>query len=98
MAALKRIAHSPDVIGIQLYDPTKGEFYPATSLDYYKVSDIDESGDPAYYGFLDINGNWFIMEYNTSAGTCRYFKGTSAYTTNWTGRALLEYGYFDVVF
>jgi len=96
--ARKRVAHSPDVVGIQVYDPTKGEFYPAISLDYYKISDIDESGDPAYYGYLDIDGNWYIMEYNVAAGTCRYFAGITGYTTAWGGRALLEYGYFDVVF
>lgn len=95
---MRRIAHAPNVISLELYDPIKGEYYPAHCLDYYKISDIDESGDPAYYGYLDMNGNWYIMEYSSSAGTCRYFKGTSAYTTNWTGRADLGYGYFDAVF
>jgi len=94
----KRIAHGPDVVGIQVYDPIKNEFYAAHSLDYYRISDIDESADPAYYGYLDIEGNWYIMEYNAASGTCRYKSGTTAYTTNWTGRALLVYGYFDAVF
>jgi hypothetical protein len=68
---------------------------PSPSMPGY-ASDIDESGATSYYGFLDENGNWCIME--VTATSVRYAAGTSDYTTNWTGRALLEYGYFNAVF
>ena len=70
----------------EIADPTAG----------YKISDIDESGTTAYYGYLDKNGNWYIME--VTGTTVRYFKGAEDYTTSWTGRALLGYGYFNAIF
>lgn len=62
----------------------------------YKPSDIDEEGTPAYYGFIAKDGRWYIM--TVTATAIRYTKGRSGYTTAWTGRAALEYGYFDVIF
>ncbi len=67
-----------------------------TALEDYKISDIDESTATAYYGFLDKDGSWYIME--VTATTVRYFAGTTGYATNWTGREDLEYGYYDAVF
>jgi hypothetical protein len=67
-------------------------------LSEYKISDVDESSDPKYYGFVDAEGAWYILEANETLGTYRYFKGTTDYATNWTGRALLVYGYFNAVF
>ena len=56
-----------------------------------------------YIGFLNKKGEWYILEQNTAAGanslqTFRYAKGTSAYTTNWTAKEGLTYGYVDVTF
>jgi len=64
----------------------------------YQPSDTDTSSDPKYYGFLAADGSWYIMEENTANGTFRYIRGTSGYTTNWTGRAALTYGYFNAMF
>ena len=66
-------------------------------LDKYFVSDVDESGDPKYYGFLTTSGAWYILQ-NTSETTFRYFAGTSDYPTNWTNRASLSYDYYNVIF
>lgn len=62
----------------------------------YKISDLDEAGATKYYGNLDDAGNWYILQLTSTAA--RYAKGTSAYTTAWTGRAGLTYDYFDAVF
>ena len=64
----------------------------------YKLSDMASTGDPTYYGYVDADGAWYIMEINTALGTARYVKGASNYTTSWTGRAGLTYGYFNAVF
>lgn len=61
----------------------------------YMPSDIEE-GATSYYGFVDANGGWYIMQ--SSSGAYRYAAGTSDYTTNWTGRAGLTYDYFYNVF
>lgn len=67
------------------------------SIDKYYVSDVDESANPKYYGFLDVNGSWYIMR-NTSDQEYRYFKGDSDYPTNWTNRASLSYDYYNEIF
>jgi hypothetical protein len=66
--------------------------------DEYKLSDMDSTGDPSYYGYVDADGAWFIMELNTGLGTARYIKGANNYTTNWTGRAGLTYDYYHNIF
>lgn len=56
-----------------------------------------------YYGFLNSKGEWYIQEFDTSAGanslrTYRYARGTSGYTTAWTNRESLTYDYFNEIF
>lgn len=65
---------------------------------FYKISDIDSSGDPAYYGYVKADGGWYIMRYSESSGQARYVKGSADYSTNWTNRASLSYSRFDEVF
>lgn len=86
----------PGTIGIKdttgtLIDPAKNQ-----PTDGYRISQLDDSS-PAYYGFTNKDGNWFIMK-EDSSGNYRYAKGSSSFATNWTGRAGLSYDYFDVVF
>jgi hypothetical protein len=69
-----------------------------TTAGQYKLSDLDGTGDPAYYGYLDSDGGWYIMELNSALGTARYIKGDLDYATNWTGRAGLTYGYYSDTF
>ena len=64
--------------------------------DGYNITQLDDS-TPAYYGFTDKDGNWFIMREEAS-GAYRYARGTSSFSTNWTNRASLSYDYFDSVF
>lgn len=64
--------------------------------DGYNITDLDDSS-PAYYGFVNKSGNWFVMK-EDSSGAYRYAKGTSGYSSNWTNRASLGYDYFDNVF
>jgi hypothetical protein len=64
--------------------------------DGYNINQLDDS-TPAYYGFTDKDGNWFIMREDAS-GNYRYTRGGTDFTTNWTNRATLSYDYFDVIF
>jgi hypothetical protein len=66
-------------------DPTRG----------YMPSDKDEASTTKYYGFMNKEGYWYIMQDTTT--TDRYIKGTSGYATAWTNRASLTYGYFSEV-
>jgi len=79
-----------DTLGTKI-DPA--EKHPT---DGYNISELDDS-TPAYYGFTNKVGNWFVMK-EDAAGSFRYCKGDTSFSTNWTNRASLTYGYFDSVF
>lgn len=79
-----------DTAGVQIDPAIK------TPTDGYKISQIDDSS-PAFYGFVEKTGLWFIMK-EDSAGNYRYTKGTTSFSTNWTNRATLTYDLFDVIF
>jgi hypothetical protein len=84
---------------VALKDSTGAVIDPAirTPTDGYKITEIDDASSPAYYGFVDKNGAWFIMREDSSGGY-RYAKGSSNFAANWANRTSLTYDYFDAVF
>jgi hypothetical protein len=70
--------------------------FPATSP--YKLSGLDSSGDPAYFGYLDPDGNWYIMQVSISAGTSLYAKGASGFAAAWVDKVIQSYDYYNAVF
>lgn len=68
-----------------------------TPTDGYKISEIDDASSPAYYGFIDKTGAWFIMK-EESSGAYRYTKGGASFSVSWALRGTLTYGYFDSIF
>lgn len=64
----------------------------------YKISDLDTGGTTQYFGYVDANGNWYILQ--LTGTTARYAKGTaaSAWPAVWAARASLSYDYFYEVF
>lgn len=69
----------------------------------YRAADVDDDDNDAtanYYGFVDTDGNWYIMkeEISGSVSTYTFTRGTTNYSANWTGRAGLTYGSFDSTF
>ena len=64
--------------------------------DGYVISEIDDSS-PAYYGYLDKNGDWYIIKENTD-GSFRYVKGSENFSSYWNNRSTLVYDYFNNVF
>lgn len=65
--------------------------------DSYKISEVDY-GINTYYGFIDENDGWFIMEQDTNAGTYRYIKGNANFPDNWKNRENLTYDYYNKIF
>lgn len=63
----------------------------------YHASDVDESAATKYYGFLNIDGGWLIIQHNTATGAIRYVQGESGYTTAWAAKAELDYVYYDAL-
>jgi len=86
---------------VALKDTTGTQIDPAIKLptDGYKISEIDDSS-PAYYGFVDKDGDWFIMK-ESSAGQYKYYKKTATdndFETDWLVRGDFTYEYFDAIF
>ena len=79
---------------IEYFNPATEENQDKTAS--YSISDIDESGTTKYYGYLNENGKWYIME--VTGTTVRYASGISLFSTNWANRIALTYGTFDNVF
>ena len=68
----------------------------ASPVAGYVLSDKDDDASPNYYGYVDKEGNYYIMKETISPGadTYRFVKDSSGYTTAWTGRVGLSYDYF----
>lgn len=65
-------------------------------LAKYAVAEVDKSTSTKYVGFVDVDGNWYIMRaYNN---TYRYTAGSTNFVTNWGDRASLVYDYLYNVF
>ena len=89
---------------VALKDTSGAQIDPAIKLptDGYKINEIDDSS-PAYYGFVDKDGDWFIMKEDTTTGTAyRYYKKKVTdgnFETEWPNRATKSpYGYVDAIF
>lgn len=70
-------------------------------LSQYTASDIDDAADPQYFGYLGVNGEWYIKKLASIVGgtTIRYAKGENEYrSTWWTNRASIGFDDFDVIF
>lgn len=70
----------------------------SSAFDGYNISDMDADSDTKYYGYEDVDGNWYIMREVTSTGAYRYTSGSSDYSAAWTARASQIYNYFSVEF
>lgn len=67
-------------------------------LARYKCVDIDDTSDPQYFGFVDTDGLWYIIQYNVTNGTIRYCKGASGYTLAWANNTTQTYDYYHNIF
>lgn len=70
----------------------------SSSTSKYKISEVDDAGVIAYYGFTDSAGTWLIMKEDPDTGSFRYARGDSGFPANWARRATLKYDYFHNLF
>lgn len=68
------------------------------TTEEYKISEIDDSTEVSYYGFVNKDGAWFIMKEDLGASTYRYAKGNSEFSENWQSRQDLKYDYYFNLF
>ncbi|MDO8619455.1 MAG: hypothetical protein Q7R49_05970 [Candidatus Daviesbacteria bacterium] len=69
----------------------------ASPTDGYNISEVDDS-IISYYGFINKDGQWFIMKGDTNTGSFRYTKGKSNFPDNWNKREGLKYDYYQNIF
>ena len=75
-----------------------GTATPTTSpTEGYKVTEIS-SEDFNYYGFVNLEGNWYIMREDPTVGSFRYVKGDINFSKAWGKKDTLKYEYFHEVF
>ncbi len=68
------------------------------TLPTYGIARIDDASDPAYYGFENNSGEWYILRNTDSTGLWEYYAGTGGITTNWAGRAGYTYADKGAIF
>ena len=65
----------------------------------YGIARVDSANDTKYYGFLDKDSNWYVMQEVTSTGVFLYtVPVATSFATGWSGRAGLSYVEFNTAF
>lgn len=60
-------------------------------LDCYRAQDLKDSGDTQYVGFVNPDGNWYIIENDVKKNTMRYLFGQSDYAQHFKKAATYRY-------
>jgi len=63
----------------------------------YKITEISTE-DHNYYGFVNLEGNWYIMKEDPVKGSFRYSKGNLNFSKSWNDKEKLKYDYYHNVF
>lgn len=84
---------------LSLKDTQGNKIDPAEKqpTDGYEISEVDDSATPAYYGFVNKDGGWYIAKEGTG-GDYRYYRDSGNFATGWSTRVSLVYDYFNNVF
>ena len=85
----------PGTVAIKDTSGNKVDIAQKQPLDGYNISDLDTAGATQYFGFVNKDGAWYILQVN-SDNSIRYAKGPSTYS--WSARASQSYGVFSDVF
>ena len=73
--------------------------YSKPTDEYDLIQDDDtSSASYEYYGFMKADGGWYIKRVTLATNLREYVKGTSGYTTAWTGRAGQSYADYGATF
>lgn len=91
----QNLGQAPATTGNPPADKTSAAVSSPT--ESYNISEVDD-GIIAYYGFIDKQGQWFIMKGDNNTGSYRYVRGKSNFPSNWKKRQNLDYDYFNQVF
>ena len=76
----------------------KKDYFEGDVMAQYNISDLDTASDPQYFGYVDADGAWYIMQLTESTGAARYYKGSSNYAASWAVRSGLSYDVYSAIF
>jgi hypothetical protein len=84
---------------VSLKDTHGNKIDPAEKepTDGYEIAEVDDSAIPAYYGFLNKEGAWYIAR-EGNGGEYRYYRGSANFGDSWATRESFTYDYFNNVF
>lgn len=61
-------------------------------LSRFKAHDLTDGPDNnQYIGFMDMNGNWYIMQHDPAENRDRYYFGSESYEQAWDDKYGLDY-------
>lgn len=85
--------------GLSFDNVANTDSHPAATqpTDGFRISEIDDGSTP-YFGFINKQGNWFIMKQDPDTGSFRYTRGESDFPKNWLDRKKLKYDYYNKIF
>lgn len=64
-------------------------------LSRYRAQDLTDNGDMQYVGFVNPEGNWYIIENDVSKNRMRYVFGKRGYARHFRAAATYEYKLLD---
>jgi hypothetical protein len=64
-------------------------------LSRYRAQDIKESGDKQYVGFVNPEGDWYIIENDMTKNRLRYLFGSSGYAKHFKNASSYVYKLLD---
>mgnify|MGYP001596418142 FL=1 len=70
-------------------------------LEDYALTNIDDNAHPYYYGYINSDGQWYIMKQNSDGSilyAVSFVSPRGQYSTNWNNRTILDYSYWDTGF
>ena len=96
-AAIVNVENFPAVISGTVV-PISGEISNPNDdpTSKYKITDIDSTPGNQYFGYVDADGAWYIM--NLTATAARYARGDSGYAAAWGVHGDLDLFYFNEIF
>ena len=94
IVTLQERAHKP--IDFTPLQDTIKEYFKAPEdekidLDCYRAQDITDNGDTQYVGFVNPEGNWYIIENKVRENQLRYIFGDKGYAKAFKKAAQYEY-------
>lgn len=95
-------APAVDLTGVEraisaIYTPGNTDITPVDRCDLsrYRAQDLTDSGDMQYVGFVNPEGNWYIIENDSKNDKMRYVFGLSGYARHFRLAGSYQYKLLD---